>query len=110
MRAASALFPAFHGVGADTQILSEPRLTYVQGQPNLANFFRLHGLWGQWNLRHAQVNPLAALESLSIGKGLPHIVVNVQLDLLCRASYNPFSSATIWRSAFRCSCPSGELA
>jgi hypothetical protein len=49
----------------------------------MPNFSRFEDLGWGWNLRHPQVNLLPALIRQRVGQRLPHIVVDIHLDLFC---------------------------
>src|SRR5260370_37608619 len=83
LRASRALFPALYGLAADTEEVREYCLAGMQAFPDAANFRGLERRGRGWNFRHSQINLLPALIGQSVGQGLPHIVVDFHLDLLC---------------------------
>ena len=83
MRTSRTLLPALHSLGANTEKVREYGLTCMQAFSDISNFAWFEGPGWGWNLRHPQVDLLPALIRQRVGQRLPHIVVDIQLDLLC---------------------------
>ena len=81
-RAARALLPTPHGIGANVQVAGEERLAGVERLPDEPDLFRGDRLGPRWDARDAQIHGLAALVGQGILHGFAHVIENVYFDFL----------------------------